>query len=96
MSENDVLDGGRDLEEPLLRRRNVANSQRAPRLLSRGKWSIERQSRGVRRAHPTPGNRCHVPCNIWCVLKILVLSLCRLCTSGAHVLSSLSGLLQGS
>lgn len=66
------MNEARDLEEPLLRRRNVDNSVRSPRILdrdgafhqSRGKWSIERQSRGIRRTHQSPSRRC-VPCNIW-------------------------------
>lgn len=64
MSENAALERPRDLEEPLLRRRNVASGSQSPRILDRrGKWSIERQSRGVRRIQRAP--RRHLPCNIW-------------------------------
>lgn len=71
MTMNDVVEEGRvggDIEEPLLRRRNVATddgNDEAPRILdrggafrqSRGKWGIERQSRGIR-IYDRPGKRC--------------------------------------
>jgi len=71
MTENDALQGRGDLEEPLIRRRNIANSEgqeQSPRILdrdgafhqSRGKWSIERRCRGVR-VHQPARNRCRVP-----------------------------------
>lgn len=67
MIDQDNLEERGDLEEPLLRRRNVSTTceegleQRAPRILdrqgafhqSRGKWSVQRRSRGIG-IHQTP------------------------------------------